>query len=173
MTHNSKSASNDRSILPVARTKDIVLQETGQDVLIYDVRSKKAHHLNETVYFVWTRCNGKNLIEDVASELTEKFGAKVGCDFIWLAIDELSKIGLVNTSVHHDRISSRKALLRYALPAVVFPAVVSLVAPQTADAQSCLGLNALGCTTTPCCPELFCNNGVGVGGTGQCQNNIN
>ncbi len=48
------------NVFPIARKKDVVVQELPDEVLIYDLKSNKAMCLNEISAFVWHNCDGKN-----------------------------------------------------------------------------------------------------------------
>ena len=44
---------------PVARQEGLVIQEMPDEVLVFDLKTNKAHCLNETAAFVWKACDGK------------------------------------------------------------------------------------------------------------------
>lgn len=58
-------------IKPLARSADIVVQEFGNEVLIYDLRINKAFNLNETSTLVWQLCDGHKSISEIADDLTK------------------------------------------------------------------------------------------------------
>ncbi|MEZ5345200.1 MAG: PqqD family protein [Pyrinomonadaceae bacterium] len=150
------------SKLPKAKTAEIVVQEVDNELLIYNLTTNEAHHLNKTVTMVWRNCDGTTTFDDMAEALSRELGEKVEADFVFVAISELEKIGLLTESVDADawgKISRRNVLFRYALPALAIPVVVSLVTPASAQVQgSCLGQFELNCLNpaTPCCPGLVC-----------------
>lgn len=48
---------------PIARTKDLVIQNSADEVLIYDLNDHHALCLNKTSAAVWRLCDGENSIE--------------------------------------------------------------------------------------------------------------
>ena len=130
----------DRTILPKARDSEIVTQEVGDDLLVYDLVNDKAHHLNKGLAYVWRRCDGEKTIAELSDELSERLGLDIDSDYIWLALTELDKAKLLTTSKERFNIpdvSRREVLFKYALPSLAMPVVVSLVAPVSVNAQSC------------------------------------
>jgi hypothetical protein len=46
--------------MPLVRTVDLVIQELGQEILVYDLTCNKAHCLNRAAALVWRRCDGRS-----------------------------------------------------------------------------------------------------------------
>ena len=82
-------------ILPKARKIDLVVKDLGEEILIYDVNSSKAHSLNETISFIWSKCDGKTTFKTVEKELTKKLDTLIERDFIELALKELKEANLL------------------------------------------------------------------------------
>ena len=163
MSYSDGSDLTAAAFMPLAKKNDVVVQEADGEFLVYDVLTRKAHHLNATSSRIWKLCDGKNSVEDISSALSTETREDIGVDFVWIALDEMRVAGLLEpgpSTGEFPKLSRRKVLFRYALPAVVLPAVVSLVAPQAASAQSCApGLSPIGgpCTSpADCCPGLTC-----------------
>ncbi len=155
--------------LPKARTSEIVVQYFDSEVLVYDLSSNKAHHLNKTIATVWKHCDGKTTIDKISELLTEQLDTKIEEDFVSLALDELDKVSLLEEEIKKSeftKLSRRKVLFRYALPAISLPLVMSLVAPKSIHAQSCLQTQGENCVLegTPCCTgSLICQDNIGFG----------
>ena len=125
---------------PVARESGLVIQETGEEVLIYDLNSNKAHCLNRTAAFVWKSCNGKNDIENITGLVAKEFSQPVEEDLIWLALDQLSKESLLEAPVKSkvDGISRRDVIKRIGFAATLaLPVVAMLSFPNQVLAVSC------------------------------------
>jgi len=128
---------------PKIRTENIVIQEMEDEVLVYDTKQNKALCLNETSLLVWEMCDGKTSSAEIAMQATAKLGETVSEEFVWLALDQLRKEELLETN---DEISSefiglsrREVIRKVGLTSmVVLPIVSSIVAPASADAQSCV-----------------------------------
>ena len=174
----SKNSISDfnRNTLPKAKSLDLVVQQVENDILVYDLPTNKAHHLNKTLSIVWQKCDGKTTIAETQKLLEAELKTKIEADFVWLALAELEKANLLEESFNGsevEKLTRRSVLFKYALPSVLLPIAVSLVAPRAVVAQSCApGLGAAGapCNNDPeCCPGLFCMTPVGVPVSGTCQ----
>ncbi len=158
------------AVLPLARQRDLVVQDMPDEVLVYDISSNRAHCLNETSAFVWRSCDGKTSIADIAAMLERSAGAKVSEDLVWLAIDQLNEKSLLDSghAMRFEGRSRREALKKIGMASIVLlPVVASLVAPPNAMAStSCACTTSSQCPSKTGCPSLInCNLGVG----GQCQ----
>lgn len=128
-------------IKPLARRADIVLQEFGNEILIYDLRANKAFNLNETSSLIWQLLNGDKTISEIANDLTQKFNSPVTEEFVWLALDQLRKDKLIENEAEisglYEGVSRRELIKRAGLASVVtLPLVFSLIAPSAVTAQS-------------------------------------
>ncbi len=61
---------------PKARNPEILVQEIGDEVLIYDLEINKAFSLNETCAMVWRECDGEKPIAEIASILNRRRNIK-------------------------------------------------------------------------------------------------
>jgi hypothetical protein len=84
---------------PIARKKGLVIQETLDEVLVYDSQTNKGFCLNQTAAFVWKSCTGENSVTDIVKQFEDETGSAVQNDLIWLAIDQLSERNLLETNV--------------------------------------------------------------------------
>lgn len=151
--------------LPKARQSGIVVQEMPGEVLIYDTKTNKAHCLNETAAAVWRRCDGNTKIEDLALELgLGLHGTQVPAELIWLAVDQLSDKGLLETKLEGSvRSESRRdALKKIGMTAVVaLPFIASLAAPKSAlAATSCACVADSECMSMAGCQTMCDNMGM-------------
>ena len=55
------------------RNSDILLQEAGEETLLYSPEGRAVHVLNPTARFVWDRCDGQHSVGDLAQALREQF----------------------------------------------------------------------------------------------------
>ena len=128
--------------LPPAKTDNIVVQETGNELLIYDLVINKAYCLNETSKIVYEACNGRSTFEDLRREY------KFTDDLIFLALDELKRENLIeNNYISPNADLKRRELIRkIGLASVIaLPVISTLIAPTAAMAAiSCGGAIAPG-----------------------------
>jgi hypothetical protein len=54
--------------LPEARTNNLVVQDLGNEILIYDLIANKACCLNETSAIVWQACHQKESFHQLKKE---------------------------------------------------------------------------------------------------------
>jgi Coenzyme PQQ synthesis protein D (PqqD) len=160
-----------RDFYPVARKTDLVIQEVGDEVLIYDLSTNRASCLNRTAAFVWQNCNGENSIADITSALGCSAEAEVADQVVWLAIDELSRNNLLDKEVSANEgfggMSRREVIKKIGRGSVVaLPLVATLVAPSALHAQSCTAPDLPCITSAQCCTS--CCKDVG-GGIFQCK----
>lgn len=154
------------SQIPVARKEGLVIQETAEEVLVYDLTNNKAHCLNQTAAFVWRSCNGNNSIPEISKLFEREVGSAVHEDLIWLAIDQLNEKNLLDAELTNGfgGRSRREVIKKIGLAAVVaLPIVASLTAPTSALAStSCACVNPGGCITQTGCPSTVNCNGSGI-----------
>ena len=133
--------------LPKARTTELVEQEAGSELLVYDLQTSRAYTLNETSKNVFKACgDGEASFEELKRQ------HKYTDDIVYLALDELKKNNLVegNYSSPFSGTSRREAIRRVGLASMVaLPLISSLIAPSAANAASGSTVctpNAAGCT---------------------------
>ena len=117
----------------MARSADIVIQNLGEEVLIYDLLIHKAFCLNETSAVVYQACDGTTTFQ----ELKQKH--RLTDDLIFFALEQLQKDNLIEGSAitRFEGLSRREVIRRVALASMVaLPVISSLVAPTAAHAAS-------------------------------------
>ena len=158
---------------PIARKEKLVVQETADEVLVYDLETNKAHCLNSTAAFVWKNCNGENSIADLVTNFKNESGKTVPEDLIWLAIDQLNERNLLaqNVPVKFAGQSRRTVLKKIGLASVVaLPLIASLTAPTAALAVACSGVvtSCTGCPNGTACNPRAMGAGNGTCSSGTC-----
>ena len=141
--------------LPAARQTGLIIQETGDELLVYDTETNQANCLNPTAAFVWQNCDGVKSADEIAGLFQKKFGAKVEDDFIWLAIDQLGQKNLLENHINLETagLSRRDVIKKIGLTAIVaLPVVAALTAPTSVLASS----------------SCLCPSGPGAQGNGEC-----
>jgi hypothetical protein len=142
--------------LPLARTENIVMQEVGDDLLIYDLIINKAICLNRTSAIVYRACDGKTPFDELKrrSNFTD--------ELIFLALDELRKVSLLPREYESPLagLTRREAIKKAALTSIIaLPVITTITAPKAVQAQS--GGGAL-CLNNNCEDgNLSCNGGAG------------
>lgn len=62
----------DAATVPRAR-KDLVLQEVGEEGLLYDREGAMVHILNRTALHAWRLCDGRHTIDEIVEALLSAF----------------------------------------------------------------------------------------------------
>jgi len=154
------------SHVPIARRDGLVIQETSDEVLVYDLTSNKAHCLNQTAAFVWKSCDGTNSITEIAKLFETEVETAVHEDLIWLAIDQLSEKNLLEKELEPNFAgrSRREVIKKIGLATVVaLPLVASLTAPTSVlAATSCACVAPGDCAAQAACASTVNCNGLGI-----------
>ncbi len=149
---------------PIARKDDLVIQEVGGEILVYDLRTNKAICLNQTSALVWQNCDGKKDALEIAKDIEKELGSNVSEDFVWFAVNQLEKENLLNKEDKFvnkfEGLNRREVIKKIGLTSLVaLPVVAAMVAPMSIHAQSCTAMGGM-CTNsdvpTTCCPGLTC-----------------
>ncbi|MEO6588017.1 MAG: PqqD family protein [Pyrinomonadaceae bacterium] len=154
---------------PIARKDDLVIQEVGGEILVYDLRTNKAICLNQTSALVWQNCDGKKNAIEIATDIEKKLGSNVNEDFVWFAVNQLQKENLLdeeNIIVNKfEGLNRREIIKKIGLTSMAaIPVVVALAAPTAIHAQSCTAMGGsctVGATPSTCCPGLTCSGQSG------------
>lgn len=155
-----------RRIIPAARKDDLVIQEVEGEILVYDLKSHRAHCLNRTAALVWQHCDGEQTFEEVARKVEAEACVKMSGEAVRLAVEQLEKRKLLAASVgvaYGAASISRRELARrlgMAAAAASLPLITSINAPAALQATSCAGPEeSCGGANPPCCPGLTCFSG--------------
>jgi len=153
--------------LPHTRTDGLVIQELDDETLVYDTERDEAHCLNQTAVLVWGQCDGQTTVSQAARSLQSKLNVPVGTDVVWLAVKQLQRFHLVESSAKSPSVSRRKLVLKYAPAALALPLIMSITAPTPAQSASCGGEGATCATSADCCPGCFCEGQCYCNASGQ------
>jgi hypothetical protein len=141
-----KYGGTDLTDFPRSRTNDIVVQETADDLLVYDLLTHRALCLNPIAAKIWRLCDGTNSIP-----MIEKL-TYLSTGLVHLALADLQKAGLIENNFRTSVLSRRKAIARIGSTLAPLPLVTTLLAPTSVHAQSstCItGGNSFDLTSTP------------------------
>lgn len=158
-------------LAPRARTTGLVVRELDDELLIYDLRTDRAHCLNHTARLVWKHCTGEVTVAQMTLLLERELAAPVAEDVVWQALFQLGNDDLLEEQVSRPvsaaGVSRRDMLLRVgAGAAVALPMIASITAPTAAYAASCgvTCTNNTNCSTFAHCTKCTNSNG-------QCNSN--
>jgi len=149
--------------LPTARVTGLVVKALGDDVLIYDLETHRAHSVNGIAVAVWRRCDGTRDAARIATDLREDGTLlSVTEETVQYALGELGRARLLTGPVTRAPagMTRRQVMRRLGVAAAMaLPMVTTIVTPTAAQIQSCVN-NGDACTNdAQCC-------GSGCTGTG-------
>jgi hypothetical protein len=144
---------------PRARRGDLLTRVVEDELLVYDLRSHKAHCLNRTTAAVFERCDGTLGVVELAAALSATAGSAVPDSVVWIALEQLSSANLLEAPIAPppeaiDQ-ARRRTLRRMTLAsgvAILMPAVATILAPTPAYAANCLTTDCTGAAVLgDCC----------------------
>lgn len=152
-------------MFPQARTENLLVQEIGHELIIYDQENHQAHRLNSAAALVWNHCNGQTSVDELSALLQSRLGLPPDEEIAWMALDHLRKAYLLEVPVEEVRISRRKLVQKLGLAggiSLLMPVVTSMVAPTPAIARG---------YPATCCEYRSSSGGVsrGCAASGGCQ----
>jgi hypothetical protein len=122
----------------------------GDELLIYDLDSHRAHCLNSSARELFVRLDGKRSVRELVRDLGD--WADVTEDWVWAGLRELARAELLEGTVRQP---SRRSLIK---AAVALPAVTTILAPTAARAANTCKKEHQSCqTSSECCAPLLCN----------------
>jgi hypothetical protein len=116
---------------PLARSEDLIVEELGDEVLVYDSNSDTAHCLSPDAASVWRRCDGQMSIDALTAEVG------LSAERVEGALAELERCDLLAerpTPVGHTRRDLSLKTVKVAAAAAAAPLIISVAAPTPAQA---------------------------------------
>ena len=156
---------------PLARKEGLIVEELPDEVLVYDLDRDRAHCLNETAAFIWQRCDGRTTAKEIAASLGKKVSAPVDEKLVWLGLNQLERNNLLaRRAVPPPMLlgMNRREMVRALgiAAAVAVPVVTSMVAPEPAQAATCIPAGQSGCVNaSQCCPPAGGGSATCIAGT--------
>jgi hypothetical protein len=153
---------------PRARSVDLVVEELGDELLVYDLEANRGHALGPEAARVWQSCDGRTPVEDFGLDL----------DTVNRALEELAKCDLLDPATEWAPASNgstrRELSVRMVkagvAAAAAAPLIVSVVAPRPAEAATlafCQRIGGVNNCGTACCQAglgcCCCHNGAAPG----------
>ncbi len=86
---------NPTNRFPKARVEDILFQEAGDELLVFDKKSHQAHCLNKLAGLVWRHCDGQRSFDDLARIVRQQLEVPADSQLVALAVQELARTQLL------------------------------------------------------------------------------
>ncbi len=141
---------------PIARHENLVIEETEEGLVIYDLDRHRAHTLNMSASIIFKACDGTREVSDLASLLSAELDLPYDEQLVQLALQEIEAAHLLHattrtTSVHVTRRDVlRRVRATTALSAVAIPVISSIAVAPPVSAMSSL------CHPCPATIEQIC-----------------
>jgi hypothetical protein len=140
--------------LPVARDEGLLVENVGDETVVFDADTKEAHCLSALAAVIFAHCDGKRTVEDLARLASEHIHEPVDTSQVMDALAQLEERDLMEPRAPSQIGLSRRTMLQRtaALGGAVAasPLITSIVAPTSAAAVTA------GCGVAPntvlCCP---------------------
>ena len=149
---------------PRARAEALVIRQTGEELLVYDLERHRAHCLNRAAALVWAECDGVRTLEEIAERAGVEINAQVDREWVSFALKQLEDSNLLAEQYGFSQelagISRREVVRRLGWGTLAaLPLVSSILVPTAQAAASCLAPGAACTTSVQCCTGL-CNVNV-------------
>lgn len=144
---------------PKARSEQLVVRDSENEILVYDLKTHDAHCLKEQTAAIWRLCDGQRTTHEIAEAAT--------VSDVDAAIAELQSAGLLTTppsDAPRAKPAARAVTRRTALQTAALTGIVTITAPRPAQAMSCLaGGECLpfGGSSGDCCSGNATTTGAG------------
>lgn len=155
------------SLKPECRA-DLICEEVGNELLVFDPVDDSVHSFSEEAVSVWNLCNGVNSVEAIASQtglasslVEEAIGGFSALGLFVSDNEEIEGFEISNYTADSEKSSRREAIGKAALAGAAATSAGALIssikAPNAAAAQSgcqcgaILGLFCLPLVTNCCC----------------------
>jgi hypothetical protein len=145
---------------PKARSNDLLIEDLGGELLIFDVSSNRAHCLNGSAAAIWRHCDGTRSLATLAEHLFPGLEASDAQRLVSVGVERLRRRRLVENSAPEAPVdlSKRQTMKRLAILAaaagIAAPLISTVVAPTSAAAFSCLPIGS------PCTADVQCCTGI-------------
>lgn len=124
---------------PRARTEDLLVEQIGDEAVVFDASSNAAHCLSPLATAVFTAADGRNRLEDLAEVAGTSLGEPVTVEAVDAAVAELQELGLIDAPSGMTRraMVGRTAMATAALSAAPLVTSVATAATTTSKPSSC------------------------------------
>ncbi|HKO96945.1 MAG TPA: PqqD family protein [Pyrinomonadaceae bacterium] len=131
------------ALIPEARREGIITKEVDGELLIYDRERDRAHCLNFSAAAIWTRCDGRTSVPEIARTVTKLFGVRIEERLVYFALKQFSShrllVGGYDASSIPPDLTRRTIVRRLGVGFALVPLITSITAPTAFAAISCGG----------------------------------
>lgn len=118
-------------VKPLARKDNLVVDRVGDETVVYDSNTHKAHSLNRVAEAVWRLCDGNSTVGEISAALKQQLEPSADTAVVEAALVELRRAKLLENV---PRLPTRRQISAGA--ALLVPVVTSILVPTAAAAKS-------------------------------------
>lgn len=103
---------------PLVRKTGLVVEDIGDEILVYDLDRRQTHRLKGVTAFVWRQADGQLLVATILERLRQDSAQEITEDVVWSALESLSTAHLLVEPIAGpslEFIQSHRAMLRGAM----------------------------------------------------------
>lgn len=141
-------------MIPCKREDELVVEHTDVEVLVYDLRTDDAHHLDAAAASVWQACDGERSVEEIAAE------TGLSTEAVTITVANLVDLDLVSIAGAHSRREMLSKSLKGAGLIAALPVIASIAAPEAAMAATLVPSGGACTTGSQCASPGICTGGV-------------
>jgi hypothetical protein len=156
--------------LPSARTEGLLLEDLGDEIVVFDAESKEAHCLAPVAAAVYAHCDGSNSVDELAALAGSRLGEPVAVDQVEAALAQLGERDLLASAPPTTRRAfSRRSFVRKTAVATAAAAAAPMVTSMVTTARA---QGTASCPNSACSSDgdgdLWCNV-IGVPQEDSCE----
>jgi hypothetical protein len=121
---------------PLARKKNVIIEELPGETVIFDKKNNKVHCLNAIAVAVWANANGKRSIADLAKIVAAESGNPCDEALVESAVNQLAGASLLEEANTEKLLSRRDVGRKLAMAGSCAALVATITAPTPAKASS-------------------------------------
>jgi hypothetical protein len=126
-----------------AQTDQIFVENLGDECVIYQSGTKKAHSLNPTATWIWRHCDGTTDVDQMVLKFQQEFPCEDAANLVASGIRQLQSANLLITEdgtpdsspvVHSGPAMTRRSMV--GVSSALMPVIASILVPTAAAAKS-------------------------------------
>lgn len=147
---------------PVARVDDLIVTESGNELLVFDTRNDALHHLNPLASIIWRSCDGANDLRRIQAICSERIARAVSEEEVEDGLQKLADQDLMQgtsggSGTLGQRSSRRKAIKRTTMMGAAIASVTVPLASAHASSgtSACVPAGGACSSVDECCDKRF------------------